>query len=200
MKHKTLAHVLLLVDSSLPPQAVDVDAAIWLSQHSVPYTLVFTKVRLCDTTSLLILLRGSYVVHSSLNTSTEHLLHRCCRQVDLCMLSSVQQGSTQMPPPDHAQHQPQGPAATMHTFCNAVSTILQQQQRIARSRDKQRQQRVCPSEAPAACAPYAEKILNTMTEPPYHIPTSAAMGLGRDTLLSYLQAVTTMFRMPPVFR
>lgn len=40
----TLAHVLLLVDACMEPNSMDVDAALWLTQHSVPYSLVFTKV------------------------------------------------------------------------------------------------------------------------------------------------------------
>jgi len=38
------AHVFLLIDSTQPPQRIDVDAALWLAEHSVPYSLVFTKV------------------------------------------------------------------------------------------------------------------------------------------------------------
>ena len=35
--------VLLLVDSSIPPQAVDLDYASWLASEGVPFSLVFTK-------------------------------------------------------------------------------------------------------------------------------------------------------------
>lgn len=39
----TLAMVLQLVDSSIPPQAVDLEYSAWLAQNGVPFTLVFTK-------------------------------------------------------------------------------------------------------------------------------------------------------------
>ncbi|GFH06813.1 EngB-type G domain-containing protein [Haematococcus lacustris] len=39
-----LVHVLLLVDASLPPQAVDIDCANWLAECQVPFCIVFTKV------------------------------------------------------------------------------------------------------------------------------------------------------------
>lgn len=39
----TLAMVLLLVDASIPPQAVDLDYAAWLASAGVPFSLVFTK-------------------------------------------------------------------------------------------------------------------------------------------------------------
>jgi len=40
----SLVHVMLLVDSSLPPQQVDVDCANWLAECEVPFAIVFTKV------------------------------------------------------------------------------------------------------------------------------------------------------------
>ncbi|CAG9460219.1 unnamed protein product [Pedinophyceae sp. YPF-701] len=40
-----LASVLLLVDASIPPTRADLDAARWLGDAMVPYTIVFTK---CD--------------------------------------------------------------------------------------------------------------------------------------------------------
>ncbi|KAF5827883.1 P-loop containing nucleoside triphosphate hydrolase protein [Dunaliella salina] len=46
LERRTLAHVFLLVDSTLPPQRIDVDAALWLTEHQVPFSLVFTKVDL----------------------------------------------------------------------------------------------------------------------------------------------------------
>ncbi len=35
----------LLVDSSIAPQRIDLDYAVWLHRHKVPFALVFTKVR-----------------------------------------------------------------------------------------------------------------------------------------------------------
>ena len=35
--------VLLLVDASVPPQAVDLDYAAWLASKGVPFSIVFTK-------------------------------------------------------------------------------------------------------------------------------------------------------------
>lgn len=35
--------VLLLVDASIPPQAVDLDYAAWLAGAGVPFSVVFTK-------------------------------------------------------------------------------------------------------------------------------------------------------------
>lgn len=37
-------HVLLLVDSSLPPQPIDVECAFWLGECEVPFAIVFTKL------------------------------------------------------------------------------------------------------------------------------------------------------------
>jgi len=42
-QRSTLAMVLLLVDSSIPPQAVDLDYAAGLAQAGVPFSIVFTK-------------------------------------------------------------------------------------------------------------------------------------------------------------
>ena len=36
--------MLLLVDSSLPPQGVDQDCANWLAECEVPFCIVFTKI------------------------------------------------------------------------------------------------------------------------------------------------------------
>lgn len=45
LNREVLANVLLLVDSSVPPQDIDLESADWLGDSQVPYTLVFTKVR-----------------------------------------------------------------------------------------------------------------------------------------------------------
>lgn len=45
LHREVLANVLLLVDSSVPPQDIDLESADWLGDSQVPYTLVFTKVR-----------------------------------------------------------------------------------------------------------------------------------------------------------
>lgn len=39
-----LLHVLLLIDSSVPPQAIDLECAAWLAECEVPFAVVFTKV------------------------------------------------------------------------------------------------------------------------------------------------------------
>lgn len=39
----TLAQVLVLIDSRLPPQAIDLEFLEWLGKEGVPYALVFTK-------------------------------------------------------------------------------------------------------------------------------------------------------------
>lgn len=44
IQRDNLVSVLLLVDSSLPPQQVDVDCANWLADCEVPFALVFTKL------------------------------------------------------------------------------------------------------------------------------------------------------------
>lgn len=43
MERPTLALVMLLVDASIPPQPADIDAADWLGNAQVPFTIVFTK-------------------------------------------------------------------------------------------------------------------------------------------------------------
>ena len=40
-----LAGVLLLIDASIPPMEKDLEYADWLIEHSVPFTIIFTK---CD--------------------------------------------------------------------------------------------------------------------------------------------------------
>lgn len=44
LKRRPLVMVFLLVDSTIPPQDIDIDYALWLAEHRVPFTLVFTKV------------------------------------------------------------------------------------------------------------------------------------------------------------
>ena len=44
MKRDSLVSVLLLVDGSLPPQAIDLEVADWLGENDIPFTVVFTKV------------------------------------------------------------------------------------------------------------------------------------------------------------
>lgn len=44
VERDTLVHVFLLLDSTLPPQPLDVDCAQWLSEVQVPFSLVFTKL------------------------------------------------------------------------------------------------------------------------------------------------------------
>ena len=44
LKRSSLVSVLLLVDGTLPPQAVDLEVASWLGDHDVPFSVVFTKV------------------------------------------------------------------------------------------------------------------------------------------------------------
>lgn len=39
-----LASVFLLVDASIPPQAIDMEYADWLIEHNVPFAIVFTKM------------------------------------------------------------------------------------------------------------------------------------------------------------
>ena len=43
LERETLANVLLLVDSSVPPQASDLEMVNWLGDANVPFSLVFTK-------------------------------------------------------------------------------------------------------------------------------------------------------------
>lgn len=43
LQRNTLATVLLLIDSSIPPQPMDFQYASWLAEQGVPFTLVFTK-------------------------------------------------------------------------------------------------------------------------------------------------------------
>lgn len=44
LERETLVMVLLLVDGSIPTQAVDVECAVWLAEADVPFCVVFTKV------------------------------------------------------------------------------------------------------------------------------------------------------------
>lgn len=44
LDRKTLAHVLLLVDASIPPTPIDLDCADWLANSEVPFAIVFTKI------------------------------------------------------------------------------------------------------------------------------------------------------------
>lgn len=43
LERETLANVMLLIDSSVPVQQIDLDCANWLGDSQVPFTLVFTK-------------------------------------------------------------------------------------------------------------------------------------------------------------
>jgi len=44
LKHRTnLCSVFALIDSTLPPQAIDLEFVEWLTRNAVPYVLVFTK-------------------------------------------------------------------------------------------------------------------------------------------------------------
>ncbi|KAK1292992.1 GTP-binding protein [Acorus calamus] len=45
LNRETLVAVLLLIDSSIPPQQIDLDCANWLGRNNIPITFVFTK---CD--------------------------------------------------------------------------------------------------------------------------------------------------------
>lgn len=38
-----LAHVMVLIDISIPPMKIDQDFTDWLVEHQIPYTVVFTK-------------------------------------------------------------------------------------------------------------------------------------------------------------
>lgn len=40
----TLANVFLLVDSSIPPQQLDLDVANWFGESQIPFSIVFTKM------------------------------------------------------------------------------------------------------------------------------------------------------------
>ncbi len=53
------------MDSSIPPQDIDLNSADWLGDSEVPYTLVFTKVR--DWVCIIQL-----GVHPFINTSQSH--------------------------------------------------------------------------------------------------------------------------------
>ncbi|EFJ40821.1 hypothetical protein VOLCADRAFT_69046 [Volvox carteri f. nagariensis] len=44
IERENLVSVLLLVDSSVPPQEVDKDCANWLAECEVPFCIVFTKI------------------------------------------------------------------------------------------------------------------------------------------------------------
>ncbi|KAK9807729.1 hypothetical protein WJX72_007363 [[Myrmecia] bisecta] len=44
LERETLANVLLLLDSTIPPQEVDLSCADWLAEAQIPFSLVFTKV------------------------------------------------------------------------------------------------------------------------------------------------------------
>lgn len=44
LNRATLANVLLLIDSSIPPTQVDLECADWLAGSQVPFALVFTKL------------------------------------------------------------------------------------------------------------------------------------------------------------
>ncbi|GMH35212.1 hypothetical protein BSKO_03080 [Bryopsis sp. KO-2023] len=43
LNRETLANIMLLIDSSVPVQQIDIDCANWLGDSEVPFTLVFTK-------------------------------------------------------------------------------------------------------------------------------------------------------------
>lgn len=44
LKHRTnLCNVFALIESGLPPQAIDLEFVEWLTRHAVPFVLVFTK-------------------------------------------------------------------------------------------------------------------------------------------------------------
>ena len=44
LDRKNLATVLLLVDSSVEPQQIDLDALAWMGENQIPVSLVFTKI------------------------------------------------------------------------------------------------------------------------------------------------------------
>ena len=43
LERETLASVFLLIDASVPPQAADVECAVWLAGAAVPFAVVLTK-------------------------------------------------------------------------------------------------------------------------------------------------------------
>lgn len=43
LQRQTLTMVFLLIDSSIPPQEVDLNYAVWLASNAVPFSIVFTK-------------------------------------------------------------------------------------------------------------------------------------------------------------
>ena len=43
-QRESLLHTYVLIDSRLPPQAIDLDFLVWLQSERVPFSLVFTKV------------------------------------------------------------------------------------------------------------------------------------------------------------
>lgn len=45
LNRPSLCMVMLLVDSSIPVQQIDVDCANWFGENQIPFSLVFTK---CD--------------------------------------------------------------------------------------------------------------------------------------------------------
>jgi GTP-binding protein len=43
LERTQLVTVFLLVDSSVPPQQIDIECSVWLAEANVPFTIIFTK-------------------------------------------------------------------------------------------------------------------------------------------------------------
>lgn len=85
LQRPTLTMVLLLIDSSIPPQAIDLEYAQWLGSKGVPFSIVFTKA---DKRK-----KGGSKKQANVTAFKRALLQQCgFKGVPPCLLTSASNG------------------------------------------------------------------------------------------------------------
>jgi GTP-binding protein len=79
LRRDNLLHIFLLIDSRIPPQAIDMEFMEWLSKHQRPFSILFTK---CDKLS-------SNKIRSNLKAFQTALLQRWT-ELPLALLTSAE--------------------------------------------------------------------------------------------------------------
>lgn len=52
IKRENLQSVFLLLDSRIPPQKIDLEFALWLGEHNIPFVIAYTKSDKCSANEL----------------------------------------------------------------------------------------------------------------------------------------------------
>ena len=79
LRRENLQHIFLLIDSRIPPQAIDIEFMEWLANNQRPFSILFTK---CDKLS-------SNKIRSNLQTYHDELLQRWT-ELPLALLTSAE--------------------------------------------------------------------------------------------------------------